>query len=315
MKRQVHTVVLRSPEHYGQKVPPGPLGDFLRELPSAIRLAIRMALAGASTSRGKRPTWLTSASDIRLVDYQGADETILRFEAPPLGEAASELYSQQELWPTRPDRNDTGFDVLADVVEEVAANNLDSERFDSVLLGQLTRFEKPISRAFSEIIITGRRHTMKNPCIINSSTIATARKLRTATPAPRQVRIVGKLDMIRASTQSFALKLNSGEEIKGVLLKGDMGQLAKLFQKPVMATGTAIFRPSGRLLRIDAQEVIAAPGETEALSTVPKPVRQKTDLRQILREQKNKRGVAAVLGKWPGDETDLEIEQALREMS
>lgn len=315
MDRVEHTVVLRSPEHYGRKVPPGPLGEFLHILPSVIRRSIRMAFSGASTSRGKYPQWLLSASDIRLVDYNGNGDTILCFEAPRLGDAAAELYSQAEFWPTKPNRDDTGFDILTDVIGEVAASNFESERFDPALLKELAKFQKPIAEAFQQIVITGRRHTMRNPCIIDASVIATTKKLRTATPLPRRVRIIGKLDMIRASTQAFALKLNDGEEAKGILLTGDIDKLAELFQREVMVLGTAIYRPSGRLLRIDANEIVPAPRDTKVFSTVPRPLRQKTDIRQIVREQKNKRGVTAIFGKWPSDETDSEIDRALRELS
>ena len=35
-------------------------------------------------------------------------------------------------------------------------------------------------------------------------------------------------------------------------------------------------------------------------------------LRNVRAEMKSKQGVSAIIGKWPGDETDEEIEEALR---
>ena len=315
MKTIVHTVTLHSDQHYGRKAPPGPLGELLRELPLAIRQSIRMAFTGRSRSRGRRPAWLSAASDIRLVDYSGNGETVLRFEAPLLGEAASELYEQQEFWPTKPNAADTGFDLLADVVCDVADNNPDSDKFDRPLLVRLSRFRKAIHESFQEISITGHRYTTDHPCVLNEVIIDRAKCLHSNTPPPQQARVVGKLDMIRASTQTFALKLDDGEEIRGVLAAGEIGELTSLFQKRVTVLGKAIYRPSGRLLRIDADEVTPASKEDRFFSTVPKPSRQKLDVRQIVREQQHKKGLAAVFGKWPGDETDEEIEQALQELS
>ena len=140
MNTTSQTVILTSKDHYGHKVPPKALGEVLHVLPDAVRFSIRMAFESRSRARGKRPSWLTAASDIRFVGHSGDDATILHFEAPCLGDAANSLYEQAELWPTRPDAGDTGFDLLGDVIADVAANNGDSERFDRPLLQEVERF-------------------------------------------------------------------------------------------------------------------------------------------------------------------------------
>ncbi len=309
------TVILKSQRHYGHRAPPGQLGELLRELLRAVQQSIQMAFTGRSRLRGRRPAWLTQAADIRFVAYSGEDETVLYFEAPRLGEAAQELYEQQELWPTRPDANDTGFDLLADVIDDVARNNSDSDKFDRPLLECLARFRNAVNGEFQEMVITGSRYTADRPCVLNESIIRTAKGLSSNTPLPQRVRIVGELDMIRASTQTFALKLDDGEEIRGVMVSGDVGELKNLFQKRVMVLGKAIYKASGRVLRIDADEVTPATEEDRFFSTVPQPARQKLDVRESVRKQQHKRGLAAVFGKWPGDETDEEIDQALQELS
>lgn len=142
-----------------------------------------------------------------------------------------------------------------------------------------------------------------------------ARTLYTNTPRPQRVRIVGKLDMLRASTQSFGLLLDDGQEIRGVLAEGDIRQITPHLEKRVLVLGKAVYRPSGRLLRVDAEEIALATEAGPFFSAIPKPVRQKFDLRDTLRDQQHKPGITAIVGKWPGDETDGEIEQALRELS
>jgi hypothetical protein len=44
-------------------------------------------------------------------------------------------------------------------------------------------------------------------------------------------------------------------------------------------------------------------------------VRKQLDLRETVRQQQHKLGVAALIGKWPGDETEEEIRQALQDLS
>ncbi len=89
-----------------------------------------MAFRGRSVAKGPCPRWLRSASDIRFIDHEGDDETALLFEAPTLGEAAPELYQQQEFWSTRPDASLTGLDLFGDVVRDVADHNEDDGRND-----------------------------------------------------------------------------------------------------------------------------------------------------------------------------------------
>jgi hypothetical protein len=121
--------------------------------------------------------------------------------------------------------------------------------------------------------------------------------------------------MVRASTQSFGVILDDGQEVKGVLTEGDIEQIGPILNRKVLVLGKAIYRPSGRLLRIDAEEVVEATGESSFFASIPKPVRKKLGLREALRDQQHKTGIAAVIGKWPGDESDEQIEQALKELS
>lgn len=310
-----HTVTLKSKQHVGRRVPPRALGEILRELPVVVERSIRMAFVGRSTAKGKRNTWLESASDIRFVDHSGDDETILRFEAPPLGEAAESLYQQKELWPSKPAPGDTGFDLLCDVVSDVTAGNQDSDKFDSWLLKGLARFERGLDRVFQEIQISGHRYSLDQPAIVAQPTIERAKEFYNRTPSPQPARVVGKLDMIRASTQSFGLKLDDGEEVRGVLVEGDIEQLADSFGKRVLVLGRSVFRPSGRLLRLDAELVELAGEESTIWSKMPTPGMGRLNLNNLRQPQGPRNGVRAVIGHWPGDETDEEIVEALERLS
>lgn len=309
------SVILRSERRYGRRVPPRQLGRVLELLPGAVGQSLRMAVERRSKAPGKHPTWLSQAADIRFVGHDGNDETILYFETPTLGEAAPGLYEQREIWPTRPEPTDTGFDILADVLSDVAARNADSDRFDRPLLDSISRFHKALDNAFDEMSISTQRHSDSQAAVVTPSVVEIARSLYTNTPMPQRVRIIGKLDMLRASTQSFGVILDDGEEVRGVLSESGVEKLTSLLNHRVLVIGEAVYRPSGRLLRIDAVDVSATTDDGKFFSAIPTPVRQQFDIRDVLREQPHKLGVAGIIGKWPGDETDEEIEQALRELS
>jgi hypothetical protein len=315
MSMTIQTVTLSSNGHFGRKVPPKAFGELLRIIPDAIRFSVRMAFESRSQGKGKSPRWLALASDIRFVDHDGDDDTHLRFEAPSLGDAAEEIYRQRELWPTRPDPDDTGFDLLGDVIADVTASNADSERFDRQLLQQIERFHRGLNGTFQKLAFTGSRFSRAQTVVITPAVIETASRLCHDTPRPQQIRVVGKLDMIRSSTNSFAIKLKDGQDVRGLLTEGKIAHGNGLLEQDVLIFGKAIYRPSGKLLRIDADHVTAAGERDQFFSSIPKPSRPRFDLREPLREQQHKNGVAAIFGRWPGDETDEEITAALKDIS
>ena len=316
MRHTTQTITLTSDQHYGRRLPSEALGNALKAIPEAVERSISMAFRGRSSVRGSRPEWLLAAADIRFIDHLGDDASTLVFEVPRLGDAASQLYRQPEFfWSSHPGPDDTGFDLLGDVLADVANRNEDSDRYDPPLLRRLAAFRTVLGRAFDEMRIVGHRYTAERPARLTRETVMNARELYSRSLMPQRVRIAGNLDMIRASTQTFTLKLDDGQEVQGVLAEGDIGALKGLFRRPVLVLGRAVYRASGRVLRIEADEIQPATDRDRFFATLPKPRRRRFDLRNVLREQGHKRGVEAILGQWPGDETDDAIEQALEEIS
>lgn len=315
MNNRVHKVLLQTDQHFGSRLPPQHLGFFLAEIPVAVQQSISMALRNRSSTPGRHPQWLDRASDIRFVDHEGNGEVTLYFEAPTLGEAAHEVYQQSELWPSRPDENDTGFDLLGDVLTDMSANNADSDHFDTTLLRRLLRFKRVFLGPYNEIDITSRRFKKQNPARMSSSTLETAEGLLGCTPAASRVRIVGTLDMIRVSTQSFGLRLDGGEEVRGVLPDGTIEEVKQLLNRRVLLLGKAVYRASGRLLRVDAESVTLGENEPALWSKMPQPGSSRIDPSRLRKPQGPRSGMAAIMGRWPGDESDDDITAALEKLS
>jgi len=239
-------------------------------------------------------------------------KSILTFEAPTLGEAAPELFRQTEFpWTNRPNPEDTGFDLLGDVLKDVAQGNAESERFDARLLSELWATRKIFKRAYSDLLVISQRYGADDPTLLNSTTLAIAKQLHDTRPRPQAAVIVGKLDMIRDSTQTFALIMDDGQEVRCVMADGEVETLTPHFKHRVAVLGRAVFCASGRLLRVEAESVRNAAPSDQLFAKIPKPNAPRFDLRRVLREQGHKRGVAAIIGKWPGDETDAQIDEWL----
>ena len=283
-----------------------------------VTYSLRMAIEGASVSRGPRPKWLDRASDVRFVDYgRDGDHTLLVLRTPTIGEAADELYNQRELWETRPEPSQTGLDLLAKVVSEAGSGNAESDWFDRPLLSRLGRLDRLFSERLRSVRLPAVRNggPLAHEPTLDASVAATARALSKTTPSSRQIRVTGTLDMIRHSTRSFAIRLQDGTEVHGVLDNyGLVEDLTQYFGERVLVLGAAVYRPSGRLLRIDAHAVESGEGAPAIFEKIPPPMSSRLTPAREKPGQAGKRGVAAFFGTWPGDETVADFEAMLREV-
>jgi hypothetical protein len=188
----------------------------------------------------------------------------------------------------------------------VAAHRTDSERFDLALLKRIREFSSALDRNYDRFSLAGHRFTEQEPAVVDQKTLENARLLESETPLPQKVRISGVLDMIRRSSQGFELVLDDGMKVRGVLVGGDMDSLKPLFGRRVLVLGTAVYRPSGSPLRIDADLVEPSEADSSLWASFPPPRRRKLDTKLLLKPQSAKTGVSAFYGTWPGVETDEE---------
>jgi hypothetical protein len=75
--------------------------------------------------------------------------------------------------------------------------------------------------------------------------------------------------MLRISTRAFAIQLDDGTEVRGVLLEGDVVALRALVNERVLVLGRAVYRRSGRVLRLDADSLEPGAGLPPFWSKIP----------------------------------------------
>ncbi len=317
MKIQKHEIGLESDQHFDGRLPTHHLGYLMTNLPIAIRGAVSMAFRNRSKSKGPIPRWLQTASDLRFVGHGGNGATQLKFELPSLKESAAEIYSQQLLFESdRPNEKLTGLDLLIDVFQDIDEKKADSNGFDPQLLRQISKFQLFFkSSPFTSFRLQGSKEAARKEVLVNSDTMDNSAQLYGRTPTPQRVRIVGSLDGIEASTQRFSLLLDSGERVAGVFPEESSDQLQKLWRKRVLVVGKAVFRASGNLLRVEADSIENGKNAASLFSTQPKPSKGRLDPQRLRKLQGSRSGMAAIMGKWPGNETDEEVERALEQIS
>lgn len=306
-------VVFKTQTSYGQDVPLSISSAFLRRLENTVRPSVRMALEGTSSSPGAPPAWLDKASDIRTLGFSEHNgSSVLHLKAPQLGDAAPKLFEQHSLWPTTASPGDTALHVIGRIAAALRREETGSDLYDRPLLkrfsswggffaGQVESVAFPVSLRHGEPLTA-----------VDREVATKAQVLGDQTPAPRQIRLIGKLDMVRHSTRSFGLLLDTGEEVRGLLIEGTSGILHQYFGKDITVLGKAVYRPSGALLRVDALEILPTLEGRHAFSRIPPPVSHPR--RPERRSQTARTGVAAFFGTWPGDESDQDLLKALEEI-
>ena len=278
----------------------------------ATRGALRQRVEGRSTARGSVPAWLQVAADFDVVRFE-AGSTVLVIEAKSLSDVAPSLFAQRELFEPI-DSSESAFGLMEQTLALAANGRSDSDLFDQPLLSTFRRFERVLSSGFSSIELTNAKGG-RAPVIVDCNSIDAVDHLIRSTPSPQRARVAGTLDTIRHSDRMFTLLVEGGKAVKGIAEDIAAEQLAGLCGQNVVVSGTAVFRASGTLLRIEAETIEPAGIDAQIWARVPAPLFRLMDSGSLRQPQGPRSGVNAVFGRWPGDETDEEIAAALRELS
>jgi len=317
MQTTRHILRISGPPARGGRPTFAGVGSVMASIGTAAREATCMRFRHASKIKGRRPDWLREAADLNPVDIQDAGDhsKIVIIEAPMLGEAAAEVYKKKGLFDTFPSEQETALDVLGQTVRVIAARNATSEWYDTDLLKRMEKFRPFFKQlgvcAVGLATLNGAGIETLPTATIDQATIDAAESLHRQSPKARRVRISGKLDMLRDSDRAFDLLLTDHSRIRGVW-EDDLGAIIALLGKQVVVDALAVFRPSGSLLRIEAGGMDEAGADDAYFSKMPKPAPSKIDLRTIHQPQAANTGLAAVYGRWPGDESEAQLLAALK---
>ncbi|MGK4008661.1 hypothetical protein WMF31_39000 [Sorangium sp. So ce1036] len=283
------------------------LRDLLDVLVDGAQQAMRLQIDGRSTAPGTPPAWLEDAAAFEIEQIEER-EIVLR--APSLAEALSLRSRQLDLF-TAAEPGRSCLDYLEDSLDDALAGREDSDRYDRPLMATLEGFGRLFRHGVDSIeLVNGR--TLR----VDAGGIEAIRALRQRTPEDRRVAVGGKLDAIRHSDRSFTLVLTSGETLRGLAAESVApADLARLFGQPAIVSGIARFRPSGKVLRIEAERIDPATGDLAAWSTMPRPLDMPAEPHWFRVPQGPSSGVAAIFGGIPMDDTEEEFQEALEELS
>jgi len=288
-------------------------GPLLREILDIVvdgcQQATRLRIDGRSTAPGTVPAWLERAASFE-VDKIRSGELVIK--STPLVKVVPERFRQLELF-SEVDPSRSCIDLFEDSLDDALAGRADSDRYDRPLMETLEGFSRLFRYGIEQVLVQNGR-TLR----VDSKGIARIQALRRRTPEDRRIVIAGKIETIRHSDLAFSLLVESGEELRGIVTSEHVtrADLAALFGRQALVTGYVKFRPSGAPLRIEAERIEpASERDVAVFSGAPTPLFDALDARDLRRPQGAKSGLAALVGQWPGDETDEQVLAALADLS
>lgn len=301
----------------GAKPRPELIGPVLTHLHDTLQDAVRMGFLHTSKARRRIPASIRAAADVRYLGHSadGEGATLLCFEVAPFGEVAADLFKQVQLWEDGPQPDQTAFELLAGALEDVGTRRDESSRFDPNLLRRIGGYRRLFGKhGLSSIVLPDV--TVHRSGHLDASVIESARTLSDATPQSRRVRVAGRLDLMGASQGVLKLHVISGGIVTAIW-EGEesLEQFSSLFNKDVVCEGMGVFRPSGTLLRIDANALALASERDDFFRRAP-VAEVRTDLGRAARLGPGELSVyEGFLGSIPPEETDEEFAAAVDALS
>lgn len=309
----MHRLTLMGGPHDGLRVPAAVLQEVLAAVIEGARLAARFRFEGESVRKGPRPGWLDAATNFDVTGLESGS-TVVGLEAPLLGQAAPMLFEEadQQSFFARPGRDladQTALDLFGAVLSSVVDGDADAIEADRPLLDGCLRFAKLLGDTYNGISLEGL-HGRTSPLVLTPDHVPRIELLRDETPAPEAVRVTGALDTISASRSDVVLCMTDGSKVPARIEDHNVEGLRRLFGSRVVVSGLAHFRPSGRLLHIEVEQIAEAAEGDQLFERVP--VARRTRPVVLPPTLNESAGVASFFGTWPGDEDDQELLDAVR---
>ena len=316
MKLIERSFELSAPEGLGPKPRPELIGPVFTHLHDTLQDAVRMGFLHSSRAQGRIPGCLKAAAEVHYLGHSAnkAGSTLLHFEVPSFESVAGELFEQKLLWDDGPQPDQTAFELLGAALNDVRKRRKESNRFDRGMLQRISSYRRMLNRGITRIGLPDT--ALPEPGQIDTVVVNAASELCAATPASRRVRVTGRLDLMGAKQSVLKLDVANGVAVNAVW-EGQLPveALKDFFKRDVVIEGAGVFRPSGAMLRIDADAIAFAGAQDEFFRQLPAAlVAPEYEALARLRPGE-KSPFSRILGSIPAEESDEEFAAAIEAFS
>ena len=231
---------------------------------------------------------------------------------PEFGSVAEELFEQEQLWSSGPKPEQTAFDLLSASLHDVRQMTKNSERFDHALLRRFANYRRLLRHGLTSIALPDANSKEES---IDEPLSDAAESLFQETPPACRVRMCGRLDSLAVSRRVLGLYLEDGTPVTAVWTSEGFVDLANFLDKQIVIEGLAEFRPSGTLLRVDADAIRDAGAGDSSFSTLPLPEFRRNYQKAAATVRPGQKPYASIFGLIPGEESEEAFAAAVAELN
>jgi hypothetical protein len=275
--------------------------------------ALRLALEGQSVKIGRLPTWLENATDFTLQKLK-TGSTVLVVDFPTLGSVAPDQIVQQDLWDSVPDPKETAMSVLSKSIKDAAAQQFESDRYDTGILDSILSFHKDLVSTKTRIEVRSKIRRADH-FRLDEREMQTIAAVRKKVPEPQTVVLSGFLNMIEHSERKFSLTTIENQSLKGRISESTVSieSLRLFWGKQVTVKGTLYYHASGTPRLLEAHQVLKKQSGDEVFAQLPIPRTLEEETHRLYIKYHQQDLYKQLWGEWPGEEPIEELLNSLKE--
>lgn len=264
---------------------------------------------GIPHGSGKFTAWIEQACNIQVKNI-GEGSTIIETETPAFNEVFDLPQVNFHLFEPELNEANSAIDIVIKALKDIKSGSSKSMFDDYGIYSAIGSLE-PIYRNFDKLTFIDKNK--KSNIELNKEEISAIKKMSLRQKKPKTIIVSGLLNQIKYIENQFSLRLDSGTKLNGYI-DTDLLEVEKLNEfwgKESTIKGVLHFRPSGRPGSLKAQSIREFT-EKDSFFRNPNFQPEIPFERTINQpEQIKKSPVAETFGKWPGDETEEEIDALL----
>lgn len=307
----IHIITLKNFEFPNGEIPFSVLSEITEQLRKISEGALRLYIEGhSSNKRGRDPKWIEKSLDFSLAGIKKGS-TVLEIKAPKLtdtlGTFQQPLYDEIGVGTIK---NQSALSLATKAYQQATKSSSDIDTLDKNLLKVMLGFNKFFdagSKAYIDIGVSRKSGKIK----IAPKTLQKIKILEEKTPPDQKVKLTGKLEMMRHSTNLLEL-VNTNGKFKAHLGQELTFEKAKeFFGQDITCTGIAHFNPKGKISSIEISALSLADKNATFFSNSPIAIQEKLNLADLATEQNYKGTSSAKVNKLINE---VDVEEDLDEL-
>lgn len=281
--------------------------QLAENIKSIAKGALQIRLVGFSKLMGQPPKKISNALKIRLSGlYEENIYTALELECEPFSKYLSgwqgDIFNPNILEELP---NLTPVSLVMNTFRGVLEQDKDYEWVDKPLLKKLSDF-KSLFLTDSETIQFSNRGSIPE-LILKKNDFDKINSIQESIPEAQFAVISGKLDTLKYSASRILVETNEGF-VNGILSEDiSTEEISKYWGKDITLTGTAHYKPNGRLSFIEVERVFPMEESNLFFNKIPKTENIEQQIKRQLSEKKHFNYLSEIVGQWPGEESFEEI--------